>query len=482
MTHWQGRAPAVRDLPGLQNLDLPGLRDHPSERALQPEGVRTARGKRGAGVGADRAAVPLRVLIIYAQPIFWSMGEGRGSAIFTLLPAAIAARGHEVRMCLPEINPAAHHPSILEPEEYHGVHLHRFATDRGFVPNSALPMGRRLLNRVDCWTRFQRWSWRTASELAAAHPPDVILGMGHYEAPIARRLARRLGVPNVTRLFGTALSLHLRSPLRFYANFPEIIAFRTPADLVVLNDDGANGEAVVRHLRLPHSRFIHLRNGVDYSIFRPGPPSEALRRRLGLRPGQTMLLTATRLAPEKKLERAIRVLRDLVQLGVDAVLVLPGDGTERVPLEETAREEGMSGRVLFPGPILQHEMPDWYRTADILLSLLDRTNAANPVFEAMACGRLVAALDAGTTRAVVKDGLTGIVLRRDELHLLAPALRDLLRDPSRRRRMEEAAARAIPDLVMDLDDRLAREVELIEGVAQAAAARNGRPGAEQPAA
>ena len=42
----------------------------------------------------------------------------------------------------------------------------------------------------------------------------------------------------MTRLFGNSLSLSLHDPLRFYANFPEVIALRAPADLVVLTDDG----------------------------------------------------------------------------------------------------------------------------------------------------------------------------------------------------------------------------------------------------
>lgn len=447
----------------------------------------------------------MRILVIYAQPVFWSMGEGCGAAIFTRLPEALASRGHDVRVCMPVIvgvpsgvsatTPAETADAVItangtaavktagrasretagrstrgraEPvppgELYHGFLLHRFPSRRGFVPSADLSLALRLRDRLHCWFRFQCWGRLAAGRLAAAFPPDLVLGMGAYEAPVARRLGRKLGVPNVTRLFGNTLSVSLRSPHRFYANFPEVIALRTSADLVLLNDDGADGEAVARRLHVPRDRFVHLRNGVDFNRFRPGPPSVELRQRLCISEDQFMLMTGTRLAPEKRLERAIHGLRGLTALGLDAVLVLPGEGPERRRLEAEARGAGVADRVRFPGPVRQDEMAEWYRTADVFLSLLDRTNAANPVFEAMACGRPVVVLDAGTTQAVVKNGETGVVFPHGDLPHLGEILRDLLRDEERRRRLGAAAAGAIRTLVMDLQERLAHEAGLVEAV------------------
>jgi glycosyltransferase involved in cell wall biosynthesis len=93
-----------------------------------------------------------------------------------------------------------------------------------------------------------------------------------------------------------------------------------------------------------------------------------------------------------------------------------------------------------------------------------RTNAANPVFEAMACGRPVVVLDAGTTRAVVKHDETGVVLAHRDLPRLGEILRDLLADEERRRRLGAAAAVSIRTLVMDLGERLEYEAALVEAV------------------
>lgn len=423
---------------------------------------------------------PLSILVVYAQPVFWSMGEGRGAAIFTLLPEALARRGHEVRVSLPvPSGRSTRTDAPIEegtiPDSPPAFHLHRHPAPRGYVPDPAQPLPARLADRLDCWLRYQREGYAAARRLSRQHPPDLVIGMGIYEAPVGRRLARALGVPNITRIFGTSLSLHLEQPLRFYANFPEVIALCTPCARLIWNDDGADGRAVARRLRLPDDRIRYLRNGVDFELFHPGPAPMELRARLGLRPQQKILMTGTRLAPEKKLERAIDGLRGAVALGSDAVLILPGDGPERDRLRAIARDAGLSDRVLFPGPIRQREMAAWYRLADLMLSLLDRTNAANPVYEAMACACPVVALDAGTTRDVVQDGETGVILPLAELPRLGTILHDLLEDRNRRLRLGEAAAREIRSLILPLDRRMAMEVELIEEAAEAHSGQRDRP-------
>jgi glycosyltransferase involved in cell wall biosynthesis len=186
-----------------------------------------------------------------------------------------------------------------------------------------------------------------------------------------------------------------------------------------------------------------------------------VRARLGVPADAPLLLTATRLAAEKKLERAIDALKGLLAFRPDAYLALLGSGGEEERLRQRAREAGCESRVLFPGGIVQAELPDWYRSADVVLSLLDRTNGANPVFEAMACGRPVVVLDTGTTRAVVEDGRTGVVLPPEDLPRLGEILHSLLADPERMARLGSAAAAAIRGKVMDLNARLALEVDLI---------------------
>ncbi|MBD3163017.1 MAG: glycosyltransferase [Candidatus Eisenbacteria bacterium] len=403
-----------------------------------------------------------RFLIVYAQDSLWSMGEGIGAGAFSRTPRALARAGHEVHMVLPA--PRGGAPGV---EEFDGIRLHRYATAFRFHPRLG-PLPIRLASRVQTYLAYQRIGTRTTRAAAERVEPDLILAYGTFEAPVARRVALRIGVPNVTRLFGNSLSLTLDDPVRFRLNFPEVWAFRTPCARLILTNDGANGQEVARRCGVPPDRFIHLRNGLDFSAFTPGPASGAVRDRLSVPADAPLLMTVTRLAPEKKLERLVDAMPSLLERVPNACAVLIGEGPERPALEERIRRLGVAHAVRLPGAIPNHELPDWYRTAAVVLSLLDRTNASNPVFEAMACERCVIALDAGTTDEVVVDGETGVLLGRDDLPRLGSILAELLGDPGRREALGRAARSHVRGLLLDPEDRMRQEIGILLDVIEEA--------------
>ena len=403
----------------------------------------------------------MKVLALYSLPSFWSMGEGKGATAFSRTLEALARRGHEVRVLAPA--EAGKGASI---ETFAGCTLIRRPAEASFLPNPDLPLIARLRERWTHWRAYQKWGLHEAMLLAREEKPDLVLSLGVFETPVAHHVARKIGTNNATRLFGNNLALNLDDPLRFYANFPEVIAFRTPTSLFILTNDGANGDAVARRCGVKRGVFHHLRNGLEFSRFIAGERETPLRARLGLREEDPLLITVTRLASEKKLERAIAGLKGLRARFPGARLALLGDGPERERLTALVRAEGVEGNVDFVGAVHQAELPDWYRSADFVLSLLDRTNASNPVFEAMACGRVVAALDVGTTREVVLNDATGLLLHDRDLPRLGEILADCFADAHRMRRLGLAAARHIRTLLVEPSARLDLEVDLYEQAAR----------------
>jgi glycosyltransferase involved in cell wall biosynthesis len=401
----------------------------------------------------------LRILVLYSQTVLWSMGEGKGAVSFTRTLETLAARGHQVRLSLPAEPGAA-----ASMEIYRGFYLHRAPAPGSFIPRASLPLPRRLWERARRWRAYQKWSVNAALEVAERMPPDLVVALGAFEAPAAYETAQILGVPNATRLFGV-WTPH-RDRLRQLANFPERVALRTPASFLLITNDGSEGDRLARAFHVPEDRSIFLRNGLDTERFSPGPGSSQIRARLGLSPDQPMIMTVTRLAHEKKIERAIDAMPELVKRVPNAVLVLVGDGELREALVAHARALGVGEQVRFPGAVVQSELADWYRTSDLVLSLLDRTNASNPVFEAMGCGRPVIALDTGATGEVVRDGETGVLVSKDDLSRLGAVIADLLERPDLRARMGAEAVTRIRGMMVSPEDRLAYEMDLFEAAAR----------------
>lgn len=129
----------------------------------------------------------------------------------------------------------------------------------------------------------------------------------------------------------------------------------------------------------------------------------------------------------------VRTLGLLRGQGVDAALVLVGDGEERLRTESLARELGVWESCRFVG--FQRQIREWYAAVDA--SLLTSANEGTPVvaIESLAAGRPVVATRAGGTGAVVIDGENGYLRPIGDIEGLADRLALLARDPALRARL-----------------------------------------------
>jgi glycosyltransferase involved in cell wall biosynthesis len=394
----------------------------------------------------------LKVLAVYSFRNIWSMGEGYGVPAFFLALTAFPRHGHEIHVLLPG------RPGCVREELYHGVHLHRFPSRIDFMPYT----GRnRLWRHVRVHSSYVWWFVRSvpaALRLARRVEPDVTYGMGELGAVTARIVGRRRGIPNVTRLFGSTLALFLKRPWRMIPRYREVLAFRTPAARYVFCENGSEMREVARFLGVPESRMRIWLDGVDRSRFRPAVDAGAARAALGLPRDHTVVLSVSRLHPEKHVERLVAAAPRVLAAHRRATFLIAGDGEERAALETTARELGVDAHVRFLGAVRHDDLPGIYAAADVLVALSDRTNLSNSVLEAMCCGLPVVAVDAGGTGKVVTQGATGVLLARENVTHLPEALVDLLSAEEHRHAMGRRARETAERLIPDVAERQALEV------------------------
>lgn len=179
--------------------------------------------------------------------------------------------------------------------------------------------------------------------------------------------------------------------------------------------------------RLPASRLALVYNGVDTQVFQPDPEARALwRKELGLGANQTVLISVGRLAPEKDYDLLLDAMACLPSGQSEAMLILVGDGPERIALELKAAKLGLADRVLLLGA--RTEVPGLLNAADLfaLSSLTEGIPMA--LLEAMACTLPVAALEVGGIPEVVEDGRSGVLVRGRRPEDLADAVAGVLAD------------------------------------------------------
>jgi D-inositol-3-phosphate glycosyltransferase len=176
-------------------------------------------------------------------------------------------------------------------------------------------------------------------------------------------------------------------------------------------------------------------SGVDCSWFVPEGPS-APRGYLH------RLLAIGRLVPRKGIGDAIAALKwlpdtELIVAGgpnADSV----GTDAEAARLMELARECGVADRVRLVGQVPHSELPALIRSADVVVCLPWYEPFGIVPLEAMACGVPVVGTAVGGLLDTIEDGVTGVLVRPQAPRPAAQAIKGLLDDPQRQRRMGAA--------------------------------------------
>lgn len=142
--------------------------------------------------------------------------------------------------------------------------------------------------------------------------------------------------------------------------------------------------------------------------------------------------------------RPVKRVRDIVQTFarinavVPSVLVMVGDGPERVEAEAEARQSGVAEHVVFLGKI--DAVAPLLAGADLFLLTSDSESFGLSALEAMASGVPVLGARAGGLPEVVTDGETGYLCQVGDVDAMAAAGVALLTDPVRWQTMSAAAA------------------------------------------
>lgn len=268
--------------------------------------------------------------------------------------------------------------------------------------------------------------------LTRARPALILVGDENC-APAVAPLARHFAIPYLVIAHGRFVDI-LEG--RYPRKLSELVtAALGQADLVV---------TVANHMadglrQLGHDRIAVVANRVDTALFSPRPPSNGLRRQLGLNDEHLVVLHASNLRPVKRPMDLVAAAT--IALGLDARLryVIVGDGPERAALQAAVRARGLEDAFRFPGHVPHAAMPDHVRLADIVALMSDREGLPLAALEGLAGGRALVMSDIPATRELIADGKTGIVYPLGDVEGLSAAILRLASAPALRARLGRRA-------------------------------------------
>jgi glycosyltransferase involved in cell wall biosynthesis len=142
------------------------------------------------------------------------------------------------------------------------------------------------------------------------------------------------------------------------------------------------------------------------------------------------LVVVSRLAPNKRIDHAVRLMKCLEDRGIDAKLAIVGIGEEDAHLKQLTRELNLDRRITFAGGLPEAEKDARLREAHFLVHNSIREGWGLNVIEANAMGTpgLVYPV-AGLIESTLHDQ-TGIVSENETPESMAAALQAILRQPA----------------------------------------------------
>jgi L-malate glycosyltransferase len=339
---------------------------------------------------------------------------GGSGAVATELGIALAAKGHEVHFIT--YQQPFRLPSFLPRIYFHEVDVGRYPLFE--YPPYDLALAVRM------------------HEVVKTHGLDLL--HVHYAIPhatsawIAREMLREAGsdVKVITTLHGTDITIvgQDRSfhPITKFSieksdRITAVSQFLKRETFNAFGCTGCNVEVIY--------------NFIDPEVYDRGKYPPLLRQQLN--GGRRVIMHVSNFRPVKRVRDIVKVYAK-VREAVPSVLVMVGDGPDRVDAEAEARALGVDHDVHFLGKI--DAVAPLLAGADLFMLPSQTESFGLSALEALASGAPVVGSRAGGLVEVVKEGVTGALREIGDVDGMAAAAIEILGDRDRWQAMSTAAA------------------------------------------
>jgi N-acetyl-alpha-D-glucosaminyl L-malate synthase BshA len=340
---------------------------------------------------------------------------GGSGAVATELGVALARRGHEVHFVtykqpfrLPPFTPRVY---------FHEVDVGRYPLFE--YPPYDLALAVRM------------------HEVVLTHGLDLL--HCHYAIPhatsawIAREMLERTGdyVPVVTTLHGTDITIVGQDP-----------SFHAITKFSIEKSDGLTAvssflqQETLSAFGCTACRIEVIPNFIDPDVYDRGKYTSVFDEQVGR--DTRVLMHVSNFRPVKRIHDVVEVFAR-VSRRIPSVLVMVGDGPDRLAAEQQARDLGVDDRVFFLGKI--DAVAPLLAGADLFLLPSDKESFGLSALEALASGVPVIGTDLGGLPEVVRHGVTGFLAPAGDVPVMADAAIELLSDDHKWRAASQEAAR-----------------------------------------
>lgn len=143
----------------------------------------------------------------------------------------------------------------------------------------------------------------------------------------------------------------------------------------------------------------------------------SLKKKLGIKKKGFVVMTVSRLAKEKSVDRIINNHKELVKKYSNMKLLIVGDGPDIDKLKDEAKSLGVSDSVIFTGKVPLNDIPIYYQLGNVFVTASKSETQGLTVVEAISSSLpVVAVKDDSFVNSVIED-FNGFVFTDDEKYI-----------------------------------------------------------------
>jgi len=208
----------------------------------------------------------------------------------------------------------------------------------------------------------------------------------------------------------------------------------------------ATKQALVEYENLPEKDIEVIYNGIAPLIVKHDE-AWALRNELGINDHTTILGTIARLDPIKNHSMMLKAFSLVLKQAPDTVLIIVGDGEERVNIESKISKLQLEGKVILTG--YQAEPKNYLALMDIYLLSSLSEGTSMTLLEAMSLGKPCVVTNAGGNPEIINDKVSGFVTTNDNCKEFSQAICKALSSSSCIEQLSESAGNRYTALFTD---------------------------------
>ena len=304
--------------------------------------------------------------------------------------------------------------------------------------NIAEPLSRGIQAMSDAFWRFLR----TRSLLRTLKPNVVLINLPWADHCLGSLLAcGQLQIPTAAmfHLIPPALIPLSRSRLRLYA-------WVRARQQQWLTNSKANCKLLADLFQMPVSELRYIYNGIQLPVLDCNPVAsatlrQAVRQELGIPGNSRLLLTASRLVPQKGYTDLLATIPTLLEDYPDLRFVWAGDGEQRQELADRLQDAAIADKVMLLGH--RSDLPRLLQAADLFVFPTRFEGHPFALLEAMAYGLPIVTTNASSIPEVMEHQLHGLLYPSGDCEALLHSLRWALQHPTEMQDMAQQAQQQV---------------------------------------